>query len=256
MRGILKTVSVVALVATFAMAEIGPEIAGASAQVNIPATQIVSGQDSFVGIDVVSATDVVGVQFSVRYDASKIKVGDPMMNEANPNFSIHSSVKDGIVKILAFSLTGDQIILGEGAEVLIPVKSIGNYLGNVNLEVMDMVIAAPDATEIQSNSYVGEITVGMDIPTNYDVQQNFPNPFNPTTTINYQLPKDSQIALVIYNMLGQEVKTLVNDNLDAGYYSVTWDGTDNSGKMIASGEYLYSITADDFNKNMKMVFLK
>lgn len=256
MRGILKTVSVVALVATFAMAEKGPEIASASAQVNIPATQIVSGQDSFVGIDVVSATDVAGVQFSVRYDADKIRVGDPVMNKANSNFSIHSSVKDGIVKVIAFSLTGDQVILGEGAEILIPVKSLGNYLGNVNLEIVDMVVAAQDATEIQSSGSVGEITVAMDIPTTYDIQQNFPNPFNPTTTINYQLPKDSQVALVIYNMLGQEVKTLVEDNLDAGYYSVTWDGTDNFGKMIASGEYIYSITADDFNKNMKMVFLK
>ncbi|MCD4691697.1 MAG: lamin tail domain-containing protein, partial [Calditrichales bacterium] len=75
--------------------------------------------------------------------------------------------------------------------------------------------------------------------------QNYPNPFNPQTTISYQLPVNGDIALKIYDMLGREVRTLVNENKTAGYHSVVWNGIDNSGRQVSSGVYFYQLKIDN-----------
>ncbi len=94
------------------------------------------------------------------------------------------------------------------------------------------------------------------IPTSYALSQNYPNPFNPTTTINIALPEASNVVLTIYNALGQEVRSLKTDYLNAGNYSVTWDGIDNAGNMIPSGLYIYTLTAGNHNFSKKMLMLK
>ena len=94
------------------------------------------------------------------------------------------------------------------------------------------------------------------LPTTYDIAQNYPNPFNPTTTIKYQLPQVTDVKLVIYNVLGQRVRTLVNNRMEAGYHSVVWDGLNQQGSTVASGVYIYHFEAGDFQKTMKLMLLK
>jgi flagellar hook assembly protein FlgD len=94
------------------------------------------------------------------------------------------------------------------------------------------------------------------LPTTFDVAQNYPNPFNPTTTISYQIPQVSDVKLVIYNVLGQKVRTLVNDRLEAGYHSVVWDGRNELGQTVSSGVYIYRFEASDFTKTLKLMLLK
>lgn len=94
------------------------------------------------------------------------------------------------------------------------------------------------------------------IPTTFSLLQNFPNPFNPSTTIRYELPKSGRVTLKIFNALGQEVRTLFNGELPAGKYSLQWDGRDNFGNMSASGTYLYRIEAPDFVRSRKMTLVK
>ena len=95
-----------------------------------------------------------------------------------------------------------------------------------------------------------------DVPSSFLLYNNFPNPFNSTTTINYDLPKDTGVILKIYNLLGQEVKTLVNRNQMAGYQSVQWNGKDDLGNSVNSGTYLYRLEAGDKIQVKKMVYLK
>jgi hypothetical protein len=94
------------------------------------------------------------------------------------------------------------------------------------------------------------------IPTSYALSQNYPNPFNPTTTIGFAIPEASSVTLTIYNALGQEIRTLKTDYLNAGNYSVNWDGLDNAGNMIPSGLYIYTMTAGNQNFSKKMLMLK
>lgn len=94
------------------------------------------------------------------------------------------------------------------------------------------------------------------VPVTYKLEQNYPNPFNPTTTIQYGIAKEGLVKLTIYNILGQEVKTLVNTSQNAGVYKIQWNGLDNQNRMVANGIYIYRIVSNDFVKSKKMVFLK
>jgi len=86
--------------------------------------------------------------------------------------------------------------------------------------------------------------------------QNHPNPFNPTTEINFALPKACDATLEVYNITGQKVATLVDGTLEAGEHTVQWDSRDQSGVSVASGIYLYRLTAGEFRDTKKMILLK
>lgn len=93
-------------------------------------------------------------------------------------------------------------------------------------------------------------------PKNFALEKNYPNPFNPTTNIRYAVPAESKVVIKVYNMLGQEVRTLVNAVKSAGKFDVAWDGRNNSGQSVASGVYIYRMEAGKFNKAQKMLFIK
>jgi len=92
-------------------------------------------------------------------------------------------------------------------------------------------------------------------PTAFGLSQNYPNPFNASTTIRFALPVDGKVSLKIYNVAGQLVKEY-QQQMNAGYRSITWDGTNASGKVVASGVYFYKLQAADFTKTLKMTLLK
>ena len=94
------------------------------------------------------------------------------------------------------------------------------------------------------------------IPLQYILNQNYPNPFNPVTTLRYDLPENAMINITIYDMLGSQVKTLINQTQDAGYRSVIWDATNDYGKPVSAGMYLYQIQAGEYISTKKMVLLK
>ncbi|NIV92987.1 T9SS type A sorting domain-containing protein [candidate division KSB1 bacterium] len=94
------------------------------------------------------------------------------------------------------------------------------------------------------------------VPEEFALHQNYPNPFNPATNIAYDVPKSTDVTLKIYNMMGQEVKTLVDENQPAGQYTVQWDATNNFGTKVSSGLYVYVIKAGDFVKSNRMTLLK
>lgn len=95
-----------------------------------------------------------------------------------------------------------------------------------------------------------------ELPATFSLSQNHPNPFNPSTLIEYALPQDAEVNLVIYNILGQKVKILVNEFQTAGFRSVEWDGTDDRGSITATGIYFFKLKAGDFTETKKMVMLK
>ena len=114
-----------------------------------------------------------------------------------------------------------------------------------------------DAEKYENPSSVKYLNNSLTVPTHYLLSQSYPNPFNPTATISYDLPTSSNVTLVIYNMAGQKVKTLVSNEIqNAGSYSVRWDGRNERGQAVSSGIYLYRIEASYFTATKKMVLLK
>ena len=103
------------------------------------------------------------------------------------------------------------------------------------------------------------ITMSIDpdvVPSQYALHANYPNPFYPRTNIKYDLPEVSDVQLMIYNILGQQVKTLVSQRQFTGFKSVVWNGTSDRGKPVSAGVYLYQIHAKGFSQTRKMILLE
>ena len=113
-----------------------------------------------------------------------------------------------------------------------------------------------DPTPNEPNSET--LTLGQSSlsPKTFTLHQNYPNPFNPSTTLQYDLLNDEFVNITIYDMLGNVINNLVNDNQNSGYKSVQWDATNNQGQQVSAGVYLYSIEAGDFRQTKKMILLK
>ena len=106
-------------------------------------------------------------------------------------------------------------------------------------------------------TFHGPVSVAVEaLPADYSLAQNFPNPFNPTTVIRFQLPLNGDVRLAIYNTAGQLVRTLAQGEMAAGNHSMTWDGMDDFGSRVASGVYLYRLQAGTFVAQRKLVFTK
>ena len=94
------------------------------------------------------------------------------------------------------------------------------------------------------------------MPTEFALHQNYPNPFNPVTTLRYDIPEDALVNITIYDMMGRQVKTLINDEQTAGHRSIQWNATNDKGAPVSAGLYLYTIQAGKFRQTKKMVLLK
>jgi len=121
---------------------------------------------------------------------------------------------------------------------------------------IDTVKVSGDDRVVFVNRYEYLSTEGEGVPVEFALHENYPNPFNPTTTLRFDLPEVSDITLTIYNMLGQKVRTFNYQNTSAGYHSIKWDATNDFGEQVGAGVYLYQLQTKDFVKTRKMVLLK
>ena len=108
------------------------------------------------------------------------------------------------------------------------------------------------ARVISTEALVGiEEELESSLPSEFSLSQNYPNPFNPTTNINFSIPGQGQYSLRVFNILGKEVTTLVNGDINAGSYNTTFDASN-----LSSGIYFYSLTGNNVNITKKMLLLK
>lgn len=160
---------------------------------------------------------------------------------------------EGVIANLEFSIESPSLEVLEIEPTVIDKPShelMFVYAGESN----EMKDAKPEFPVIRVA--LSEVFPQEALPMKFDLGQNAPNPFNPTTTLFYDLPQATHVRLDIYNVLGQRVNTLVDDYQEAGFKSVVWNGTDSYGYSVASGMYFYRIEAGEFSKTMKMMMLK
>jgi M6 family metalloprotease-like protein len=131
----------------------------------------------------------------------------------------------------------------------------GTIVGSVGLQALTgLAYAETGVTSVESSDDIS-------IPTEFILSQNYPNPFNPSTSIEFSVPVNSNVTLTIYNLLGQVVTTLVNEEVSAGHYSTVWNGADDNGFKVSSGVYLYEMKTSGnngaaYSQMKKMVLLK
>ncbi|HLP17407.1 MAG TPA: FlgD immunoglobulin-like domain containing protein [Bacteroidota bacterium] len=103
---------------------------------------------------------------------------------------------------------------------------------------------------------ITDVAASAALPTTFELMNNYPNPFNPSTVIRFALPQQSVARLIVYDLLGREVRTLVNGMTNAGYFETTWNGRNNAGVQVSSGIYIYRMEAGSFISSKKMMLLK
>ena len=171
---------------------------------------------------------------------------------------------DGLVILAGNSV--ETIAIGSG-----PIFIVNNLINsNTANSQVDIEFTIVELTDMYGNPYLNyEATTGVFyiaenmsnsetnvFPGKFQLGQNHPNPFNPVTTLHYDLSENSDVKITIYDMLGREVKTLINKTQDAGSRSVIWNATDDYGKPVSAGIYLYQIQAGEYISTKKMVLLK
>ncbi|MBD3332782.1 T9SS type A sorting domain-containing protein [candidate division GN15 bacterium] len=163
----------------------------------------------------------------------------------SPHLEIYFSHGGGTATLGILDIDGPQVIKA-GRQQL--VRLPGRY------EVSSAIVTDRNMVTVRAgitNGAVDEL-----LPSDYGLGQNYPNPFNPATTIEFALPVPGEVQLEVFNVLGQTVSTLHRGRLEAGYHSIVWDGTNETGETVASGVYFYRLTADDYTKSRKMLLLK
>jgi len=138
----------------------------------------------------------------------------------------------------------------------LPVTVSPNIINKIKLEIDEILLADENAVKIPVDD--GKASV----PQAFELYQNYPNPFNPNTTIKFTLPASTDdgatlpTTLKIYNVLGEVVRTLVDEPMSPGVHHKIWDGKDGQGNQVASGIYFYRLRAGKFSETKKMVLLK
>jgi len=170
---------------------------------------------------------------------------DPLFVDGDNNFNLSdgSPCIDSGIDFLVVDLS-DQMLSGEIPDTLINLDS-QSYNG-----------IGPDMGAFEYEESVDIDDVNFSVPKEYVIAQNYPNPFNPVTTLRYDLPEDALVNITICDMMGRVVKTLLNGSQTAGYRSIQWNATNDEGKPVSAGIYLYTIQAGEFRQARKMVLLK
>lgn len=176
-------------------------------------------------------------------------------------------VEGGSSDLLTFNnLQSEQINLGRGSTVLgdiiapnakVQAKSYTNFRGSICAAEIAFSTGAVIFSHSTNQSFPKQVDAALTlIPEEFTLAQNYPNPFNPTTTIRFALPEASDVSLVIYNITGQKVRTLVNNSMAAGVHTLQWDATNERGTKVSSGIYIYRINTGSHQAMKKMILLK
>lgn len=213
-------------------------------------------QNSQLQIDIEQNGYIFGMQFALEYDPSMISIYAPNIAKHQDNVIVTSSTKsEGELIVLVVSLENKPIHTENNTILNIPIEFRGQNQDVSQIKIDDIKISGYKGNLINfvAKSYLTDIKT---IPNSFDLEQNYPNPFNPDTEIRYQIPKESFVELIVFNIVGQKIKVLESGFLKPGFHSMNWDGTDDKGINVPTGVYFYSISSESFQKTKKMLYLK
>jgi len=191
-------------------------------------------------------TDVVPIPVIKEWTSAEIPGGFPTTD------GWHKMAVEAIGNQFRFFFDGNELPGGPYSDDTFSSGWIGTYIWDSALSPIYLYV--DDIYVISTSTGVNDPRSGI-IP-GYELYQNFPNPFNPSTTISFELPSRDMVELNIYNSLGQEVRSLINREFASGTHQVQWDGLDNSGREAPAGIYFYQIQAGSFQATNKMILLK
>ncbi|MCP4726238.1 MAG: T9SS type A sorting domain-containing protein, partial [bacterium] len=216
-----------------------------------------SGEEFTVEVWANNVSDLFAYIYEVRFDAGKLEFVDEGVSEGDmlpsrpgetQTFFFTKQREKGTLVASAISGRSDDVVSGNGVIARMTFRALtGEDTPDIQLHNVRLANSNSDVDRM------GDVAL---LPDEFGLADNYPNPFNPVTRIRFQLPMASHVTLKIYNILGQEVATLVNRDMTAGFKYIRWNGTNNFGKRVASGVYIYRIEAGNFKMSKKMTLIK
>jgi hypothetical protein len=200
------------------------------------------------------------------WDVWMLKIEGEYIPPLNPpqNFQVDPytglATWDPPIPVPGVTLLGYNLYL-DGCFVASPTSTQYQFAGLIYGQIYSVGISAvyeegeSEIVEI-GFMYLGTGTKDDILSNKTGLLSNYPNPFNPTTTIKFNIEQNEQVKMEIYNLKGQKVKTLVEDKLEAGKYTITWNGKDDNGKSVSSGIYFYKMNSGKFTSTKKMILMK
>ena len=193
-----------------------------------------------------SKEPIHGVQFDIKYNPSEIK---SIIPQTISGFEVsYNELSEGLIRGLVFSFQG--LALPEN----LPFEFVNaeGFEGTSTIEFKDFILAGSKGNNVEVETQSFDINFSDSVlPVKTELSGSYPNPFNPTTSINYGLEKDGHVEIMIYDAGGRLVEELVNGHQDGGSYSITWDASNQ-----ASGMYFAKMVAGDVVQTQKLVLLK
>ena len=198
-------------------------------------------QDMNLSID--TSEDVYGIQFDMHYNLDHINIEELSASNSLVNgVDLYSKVKEpGFVRVIMFSMDLNKISLASQLSEVINfnVTPAAGYIETATISFDNIILAGENGQELDyPDAFVYELSGANLIPNTTGLSNVYPNPFNPSTTIDYNLSISAEVSLVIYDMKGSIVKTLVSNFQDAGLHQMTWNGKNDNGSQVSSGMYL------------------
>jgi len=206
--------------------------------------------------------ELAGVQLEVSYDPETVVLGVPSLTQDNESFAL-SYRDDGNGRMLVILYhgapfkTNELIQTGASDLVYVPITARSDITAGdrSQIRVSEAMFSTSSAASINVSGI--DRFDDVNLPMTFVLDQNYPNPFNPETWIAFSLSARANVDLSIFNVLGQHVKTLLNGEMEASRrHEVMWDATDEVGKRVSTGVYLYRLQVGDENKTRKMLLLK
>jgi hypothetical protein len=162
---------------------------------------------------------------------------------------INYTILHDIVKVNLTTTSEHGLEAGEGEIFFIT----GKFNSQNDIEIVNAEVTNSNGDVVTPNFKL----IATDIyPANFNLEQNYPNPFNPITTIKFTIPKETRVQILVFDITGRLVKTLLDKTLPAGEHLITWDGTDENGSKVSSGVYIYRMYSDNFISTKKMILAK
>lgn len=212
-------------------------------------TPQVEGRRMSLPLMINESDEVLAGKLKLNFDPEQYKITGVVLTDHTRDYVIASNVVDDEL-IIAFAGAQSHSV-GEASLLQIQVEAIGQVDEQAPLTFAE---ATLNGGGLQTRTV--EDIHSFSLPEAYTLLPNWPNPFNPETSLRYSLPQAGVVQLVVYDMLGQKVRTLVDNHQEAGAYTVPWDGHDSAGRAVASGTYFYRIQAEGFSKTRKMTLLR
>ena len=186
-----------------------------------------------------------GVQFDIKYNPSEIK---SIIPQTISGFEVsYNELSEGLIRGLVFSFQGHALPENLPFEFV----NVEGFEGTSTIEFNDFILAGSKGNNVEVETQSYDINFSSVLPVKTELSGSYPNPFNPTTSINYGLEKDGHVEIMIYDAAGRLVEELVNGHQDGGSYSITWNASNQ-----ASGMYFVKMIAGDVAQTQKLVLLK